>query len=81
MSAAYDISRFRTLFLAGERADPDTIKWAEQKLKRAGHRPLVADRDRLADVARTRSGLGLLPVKYGSPGVPMPGYDIQRPRR
>ncbi|TIU14943.1 MAG: propionyl-CoA synthetase, partial [Mesorhizobium sp.] len=28
----YDLSKFRTLFLAGERADPETIKWAEQKL-------------------------------------------------
>ncbi len=28
----YDLSRFRTLFLAGERADPDTVQWAEAKL-------------------------------------------------
>ena len=45
----YDLSRFRALFLAGERADPDTVHWAERMLRRAGHRPLVADRDRLAD--------------------------------
>ena len=43
----YDLSRFRTLFLAGERCDPDTLEWARDKLGRAGHRPLVADRDRL----------------------------------
>ena len=46
---SYDLSQFRTLFLAGERADPETIKWAEQHARRAGDRPLVADRDRLAD--------------------------------
>ena len=28
----YDLTHFRTLFLAGERADPDTVKWAEEKL-------------------------------------------------
>ena len=41
--------RLRTLFLAGERLDPDTWEWATERLGRAGHRPLVADRDRLAD--------------------------------
>ena len=43
----YDLSKFRTLFLAGERADPPTVEWAEQQLQRAGDRSLVADRDRL----------------------------------
>ena len=43
----YDLSTFRTLFLAGERADPDTIQWAERMLEGAGDRPLVADRNRL----------------------------------
>ena len=46
----YDLRAFRTLFLAGERADPETIKWAETNLQGAGLRPLVADRDRLADL-------------------------------
>ena len=46
----YDLSAFRTLFLAGERADPETIKWAESQSQGAGLRPLVADRDRLADL-------------------------------
>ena len=50
----YDLSKFRTLFLAGERADPPTIQWAEEMLQRAGDRPLVADRDRL--VHRRQSG-------------------------
>ena len=52
--AKYDLSKFRTLFLAGERADPPTIKWAEEMLQRAGARSLVADRDRL--VHRRQSG-------------------------
>ena len=52
--AQYDLSKFRTLFLAGERADPDTIEWAENLLKSAGDRSLVADRDRLGD--RRQSG-------------------------
>ena len=50
----YDLSKFRTLFLAGERADPPTIQWAEEVLERAGDRSLVADRDRL--VHRRQSG-------------------------
>jgi propionyl-CoA synthetase len=66
--AKYDLSKFRTLFLAGERADPETIKWAEQKARRARHRPLVADGNRLADAGSIPSGLRfMLPVKYGSP--------------
>ena len=32
-SARYDLSQFRTLFLAGERADPPTVAWAEQQLE------------------------------------------------
>ena len=46
---AHDLSQFRALFLAGERADPPTVAWAEEHAEGAGHRPLVADRDRLAD--------------------------------
>ena len=46
---AHDLRQFRALFLAGERADPPTVAWAEEQLGIAGHRPLVADRDRLAD--------------------------------
>ena len=72
----YDLSAFRTLFLAGERADPDTIQWAEQQL----------DRPVLDHWWQTESGwpmganpvgLGQLPVKYGSAGKPVPGYDIR----
>ncbi|MEX4008370.1 propionyl-CoA synthetase [Neoaquamicrobium sediminum] len=72
----YDLSGFRTLFLAGERADPETIKWAEAQLgvpvidhwwqTETGH-----------PISQNPVGLGLLPVKYGSPAVPMPGFDVQ----
>ncbi|MFZ5674560.1 MAG: propionyl-CoA synthetase [Pseudomonadota bacterium] len=72
----YDLSQFRTLFLAGERADPDTVKWAEERLdvpvidhwwQTETGWPIVAN----------PVGLGRLPVKYGSPTVPMPGYDVR----
>ena len=72
----YDISRFRTLFLAGERADPDTVKWAEQKVKV----PVIDhwwQTESGFPMSQNPAGLGLLPVKYGSPGVPMPGFDIR----
>jgi propionyl-CoA synthetase len=72
----HDISRFRTLFLAGERADPDTIRWAEQKVKV----PVIDhwwQTETGAPMSQNPVGLGILPVKYGSPGVPMPGFDIR----
>jgi propionyl-CoA synthetase len=71
----YDLSKFRTLFLAGERADPETIKWAERMLKV----PVIDhwwQTETGAPITQNPVGLGMLPVKYGSPGVPMPGYDI-----
>ena len=72
----YDLSKFRTLFLAGERADPETIKWAEQKLKV----PVIDhwwQTETGAPISNNPVGLGMLPVKYGSPAVPMPGYDMR----
>lgn len=73
---AYDLSAFRTLFLAGERADPETVKWAEQKL-----RVPVIDHWWQTEtgwaICGNPVGLGMLPVKRGSPTVPMPGYDLQ----
>ncbi|MFG1359640.1 propionyl-CoA synthetase [Xanthobacter pseudotagetidis] len=71
-----DMSRFRTLFLAGERADPDTVKWAEEKLGV----PVVDhwwQTETGWAIAANPVGLGLLPVKLGSPTAPMPGYDVQ----
>ena len=71
----YDLTRLRALFLAGERADPDTIKWAEAQL-----RVPVIDHwwqtESGSPMAANPIGLGMLPIKYGSPSVPMPGYDI-----
>ena len=72
----YDLKSFRTLFLAGERADPDTVKWAEEMLKV----PVVDhwwQTETGWSIAANPVGLGMLPVKHGSPTVAMPGYDIQ----
>jgi propionyl-CoA synthetase len=71
----YDLSRFRALFLAGERADPDTVKWAEDIL----HTPVIDhwwQTETGWPVAGNPLGLGALPVKHGSPTVPMPGYTL-----
>jgi len=72
---SYDISRFRALFLAGERADPDTIRWAEGIL-----RVPVIDHWWQTEtgwpIAGNPLGLGALPVKHGSPTVAMPGYVL-----
>ncbi|MDQ0505512.1 propionyl-CoA synthetase [Xanthobacter agilis] len=72
----HDLSHFRTLFLAGERADPDTVQWAETQLGV----PVVDhwwQTETGWAIAANPVGLGLLPVKLGSPTVPMPGYDVQ----
>ena len=72
----YDLSKFRTLFLAGERADPATIQWAEHHLGV----PVIDhwwQTETGWAICANPSGLGLLPVKHGSPGVPMPGYDLE----
>ena len=71
----YDLSSLRTLFLAGERADPDTIQWAEAKLKV----PVIDhwwQTETGWAIAGNPVGLGMLPVKYGSPTVAMPGYEL-----
>jgi len=74
--AGKNLSKFRALFLAGERADPDTIKWAENILKV----PVIDhwwQTETGWAIAGNPIGLGALPVKYGSPTVPMPGYDVR----
>src|SRR6201999_142032 len=74
--AQHDLSKFRTLFLAGERADPPTLEWAEQML----HVPVIDhwwQTETGWPIAADPVGLGLLPIKHGSPTVPMPGYDVQ----
>ncbi len=74
--ARYDLSQFRTLFLAGERADPDTLKWAEDVLKV----PVIDhwwQTESGSCMVGNPVGLELLPVKHGSPTVPLPGYDVR----
>ncbi len=71
----YDLSKFRTLFLAGERADPPTVAWAEQQLKV----PVIDHWWQTETgwcIAGNPIGLGQLPVKHGSPTVPMPGFQV-----
>jgi propionyl-CoA synthetase len=71
----HDLSTFRTLFLAGERADPPTVEWAEQQLKV----PVIDHWWQTETgwcIAGNPVGLGMLPVKHGSPTVPMPGYQV-----
>ena len=72
----YDLSCLKTLFLAGERADPDTIKWAEKHLGI----PVVDhwwQTETGWAIASNPVGIEMLPVKLGSPSVAMPGYDIR----
>ena len=72
----YDLSCLRTLFLAGERADPDTIRWAESQLGV----PVIDhwwQTETGWAIAANPVGTELLPVKHGSPSVPMPGYDVE----
>jgi len=72
----YDLSRFRTLFLAGERCDPDTLLWAQAKLEV----PVVDhwwQTETGWPIAANCVGLGMLPVKPGSPTKAVPGYDVR----
>lgn len=73
---SYDLSEFRTLFLAGERADPDTIIWAEKNLGV----PVIDhwwQTETGWTIAGNPVGLGALDIKHGSSTVAMPGYDIR----
>ena len=72
----YDLSHFRTLFLAGERGDPPTIEWAQARLGK----PVIDhwwQTETGSPISQNPVGLGMLPVKLGSPGVAMPGYTIE----
>jgi propionyl-CoA synthetase len=72
----YDLSSLRTLFLAGERADPDTIMWAEEHLGI----PVIDhwwQTETGWAIAANPVGLGQLPVKRGSATVAMPGFDVR----
>ncbi|MDN5786265.1 propionyl-CoA synthetase [Pseudorhodobacter sp.] len=76
LAARYDLSSLQALFLAGERADPDTIKWAKAAL----NLPVIDhwwQTETGWAIAANPLGVELLPVKIGSPSVAMPGYDVQ----
>ncbi len=76
LAGDYDLSHFRMLYLAGERADPDTIHWAERVLGV----PVIDhwwQTESGWTIAGNPVGIEMLPVKYGSPTVAMPGYDIR----
>ncbi len=72
----YDLTRFRTLFLAGERCDPDTLLWARERLAV----PVIDhwwQTETGWPMAANCVGLGMLPVKPGSPTKAVPGYDVR----
>ena len=72
----HDISSLRTLFLAGERLDPDTYSWATERLAV----PVIDNwwqTETGWPICANPQGLGALVVKPGSPTVPMPGYDVR----
>jgi propionyl-CoA synthetase len=72
----HDVSSLRTLFLAGERLDPDTYHWASDKLGI----PVVDhwwQTETGWAIAANLRGLEPMPIKPGSPTVPVPGYDVQ----
>ena len=74
--AKYDISCLRALYLAGERADPDTINWAAEKLGVPVYDHWWQTETGWT-IAGNPAGLEALPVKVGSPTVAMPGYDVR----
>jgi propionyl-CoA synthetase len=76
LMAGHDLSKFRVLFLAGERADPDTVQWAETIL----NRPVIDHWWQTETgwcIAGNPLGVEPLPVKHGALSAPMPGYDVQ----
>ena len=73
----HDLSRFASLFLAGERLDPDTYLWAKQML---GERPVIDhwwQTETGWAIAANCLGIERLPVKPGSPTRAVPGYDVR----
>ncbi|MFZ3047769.1 MAG: AMP-binding protein, partial [Desulfatirhabdiaceae bacterium] len=72
----YDLSCFKTLFLAGERSDPDTLKWAENNIGV----PVIDhwwQTETGWAIAANCMGLHQYPVIHGSPTVPAPGMNVQ----
>ena len=72
----YDISGLRALYLAGERADPDTIEWA-QRIMGVPVYDHWWQTETGYTIAGNPAGIEALPVKIGSPTVAMPGYDVR----
>ena len=76
LMSSYDLSSLRTLFLAGERLDPDTYQWATEALGV----PVVDNwwqTETGWPIAANLRGLDPMPLKPGSPSVPVPGYDVR----
>ncbi|MGB5986465.1 MAG: AMP-binding protein, partial [Desulfobacterales bacterium] len=76
MLKKYDLSNFKTLFLAGERLDPDTLKWAEKYLQV----PVIDhwwQTETGWAICANCMGLHHYPVKEGSPTKPAPGWNVQ----
>ncbi len=72
----YDLSSFESLFLAGERADPDTIKWAENLLKV----PVIDhwwQTETSWAISSNCTGIEMQKTKYGSACKAVPGYDVK----
>lgn len=72
----YNLSSLKALYLAGERADPDTVQWAMDQL----NVPVIDhwwQTETGFSIAANPMGIEPLPIKIGSPSVPMPGYDVQ----
>ncbi|TDT76973.1 propionyl-CoA synthetase [Litoreibacter halocynthiae] len=72
----YDLSCLKTVYLAGERADPDTIEWMQEHLKK----PIIDhwwQTETGYTIAGNPMGIEPMKVKIGSPTVAMPGYDVQ----
>jgi propionyl-CoA synthetase len=70
-----DLSAFRALFLAGERLDPDTLSWAERKLGV----PVIDhwwQTETGWAITSICMGIEAMPVVPGSPGKPVPGWDL-----
>jgi len=72
----FNLRHLQAIFLAGERADPDTVQWLEEKTGK----PVIDhwwQTETGWAIAASPFGIERLPIKRGSPSLPMPGYDVQ----
>jgi len=72
----YNLSKLETLFLAGERCDPDTLHWAEKQL----NIPVIDhwwQTETGWSICATCKGIEMQDIVPGSPGLPVPGYAVQ----